>query len=491
MSYVIGIDVGTTNIKALVIDQSGQTVAFAKRNSPFQDFNGHDAYECHSFWENICQLLRETIANMQKQGASPKDLRGIAVASMGEMGFPVGSKDAVFPAISWYDLCSTKYWEELCDKISQERQVDITGQKIIHIFSIAKLMWLKAEYPHIYDEMATWLCIADYVSFKLCGSRCMERSLAARTGLLDYKTGTWSEEILQIAGIDEEKMPRLVHGGAYLGAITDQAADDTGLPPGTPVFAGGHDHICASFATGVWEPGTIMDSSGTTEVVVRTEAQRENTLTAGQKGFNIGPHVRLDHYYIMGGISAAGVSVDWYRKEFYGGSPQHTEIGSLIYLPHLRGSSSPTRDPRSKGAFLGITDRHGNSDFLQAIYEGVAFELKQTIDGMGKYPKKIIGVGGGYQNDRWTQIKADVMQTEIELPSIKEATALGAALLAGVGSGMFPTPEDAFHNTFRIEKRFVPNFKYQKYYEEKYRIFQSLYSTLIDVNNGLSTLNAY
>ena len=197
---------------------------------------GHNAYECHSFWENICQLLKETAARMLERGASPKELRGIAVASMGEMGFPVGKKDAIFPAISWYDLCSVRYWEQLCDRISLERQVKITGQKIIHIFSVAKLMWLKAEHPRIYDEMDTWLCIADYVSFKLCGSRCMEKSLATRTGLLDYRTDTWSDEILKMAGIDSEKLPCLVHGGERLGEVTIQAANDTGLPPGLPVF---------------------------------------------------------------------------------------------------------------------------------------------------------------------------------------------------------------------------------------------------------------
>ena len=487
----MGIDVGTTNIKALVINEHGEVIAFAKRSSPFQNFEGHNAYECHSFWENICQLLKETAARMLERGASPKELRGIAVASMGEMGFPVGKKDAIFPAISWYDLCSVRYWEQLCDRISLERQVKITRQKIIHIFSVAKLMWLKAEHPRIYDEMDTWLCIADYVSFKLCGSRCMEKSLATRTGLLDYRTDTWSDEILKMAGIDSEKLPCLVHGGERLGEVTIQAANDTGLPPGLPVFAGGHDHICASFATGAWDPGTVMASSGTTEVVVKPEPIKANTLEAGEKGFNVGPHVYPHSCYIMGGIPASGVSVDWYQREFHGSSPQRTEIGSLIYLPHLRGSSSPTRDPRSKGAFLGITDRHVNSDFMQAVYEGVAFELKQAIEDMGKDVKKIIGVGGGYQNDRWTQIKADVLQTEIVLPSIKEATALGVALLASIGSGMFPTAEDALRKTFRIEKKFVPNCRHQKYYEEKYRVFQSLYGTLLDINKGLSALNAY
>ena len=147
----MGIDVGTTNIKALVINENGEAIAFAKRSSLFQNFEGRNAYECHSFWENICQLIKETTARMRERGASPKELCGIAVASMGEMGFPVGKKDAIFPAISWYDLCSVRYWEQLCDRISLERQVKITGQKIIHIFSVAKLMWLKAEYPRIYD----------------------------------------------------------------------------------------------------------------------------------------------------------------------------------------------------------------------------------------------------------------------------------------------------------------------------------------------------
>lgn len=167
MDYLIGLDIGTTNIKALVIDHTGKQVAFAKRTSPFAAFGIHQAYFAESFWQNISTLLAEAIANMRLQGADSSCIRGLAVSSMGEMGFPMGKDGALYPAISWYDQCSVPYVEQLKKIIPLEKQIDLLGQKLLHIFTVSKIMWLKSEHPQIYEDMETWLCMADYVAYKL------------------------------------------------------------------------------------------------------------------------------------------------------------------------------------------------------------------------------------------------------------------------------------------------------------------------------------
>jgi len=491
MDYLIGLDIGTTNIKSLVIDQTGRVAAFSKRPSPFSQFGSHQAYYAEEFWENVSLLLTESVVKMRRKGADSSKIRGIAVSSMGEMGFPMGKEDAIFPAISWYDQCSVPYTDALKKIIPEDSQFAILGQKLLHIFTISKLMWLKDQHPDIYEQMETWLCMADYVSFKLCGSRCMDLSLSARTGMLDYRHRCWSEEIISQAGITPEKLPCLVQSGDLLGRLRREAAEITGIPQGTPVFAGGHDHVCESFACGGGTPGALMDSSGTTEALVFTESGQQRLAEAGRSGFNLGPHVCRDMYYIIGTILASGASVDWFQKAFGASKAELRAIGSLVFVPHLRGSSSPSRDPSAKGAFLGITDTCTGQDFMQSVYEGLAFELRTTLEGMtgGKIPKKIIGVGGGYINDIWTQVKANILETEIDVPVVQEATAMGAALLAGLGSGVFTTAEEAFAATFRIGKRFFPDGKNQTYYRDKLHIYRTLYQTMAEMNAALSALN--
>ena len=491
MDYLIGLDIGTTNIKVLAIDQTGRPTAFCKRSSPFVQFGVHQAYYAKEFWENVCTLLAEVVAEMRRQGANPAKIRGIAVSSMGEMGFPLGKEDALFPAISWYDQCSVPYTEALKEQIPEDTQLNILGQRLLHIFTLPKLMWLKDQHPAVYEQMETWLCMADYVAFKLCGSRCMDLALAARTGMLDYKNRCWAEPVLECAGVEMKMLPQLVQGGTLLGSLRREVADETGIPEKTPIFAGGHDHVCESFACGGGVPGILLDSCGTSEALVFAENDHICLAAAGKKGFNIGPHVRKDMYYIMGGILASGASVDWYQKTFGSSPAEQRSIGSLTFVPHLRGSSSPSRDPRAKGAFLGITDTRSNRDFMQAVYEGLAFELRATAEGItgGKMPKKIIGVGGGYLNDGWTQLKANILETEIDVPVVQEATAMGAALLAGLGSGVFTDAEEAFSATFRVGKRFLPNEANREYYRDKFAIYRSLYQTMIKTNTALSALN--
>ena len=489
--YLIGLDIGTTNIKALVIDTKGRQAACCRRPSPFTGWKGHQVYMENELRENVFSLLADSAAELRRNGGDPRRVRGIAAASMGEMGFPMGAEGALFPAVSWYDPCSEPFCEALRQRLGAEAQYEHLGQRLLYIFSVSRLMWLKQDYPEIYDAMETWLCMADHAAWCLCGSRSMDLSLAARTGMLDWREKRWSDAVIAAAGLDREKLPALCRSGDRLGRLSRAAAEATGLPEGIWVSAGGHDHVCESYACGGGEPGSVMDSSGTTEALVIARDDPDLLSRAGRKGFNIGSHARPGMGYVMGGIPASGASVDWYRRSFGDHPLRDDDRNGVIFLPHLRGSSSPARDLRSRGAFLGLTDRHGPEDMMRAVYEGLAFEVKAVAEEMadGAGTGSLVGVGGGYLNEAWAQMKADVLETEIEVPECREAIAMGAAMLAGVGSGVYADAGEALVACRRPGARYRPREERFAYYREKYGIYRNVCDTLFGIHAALGELS--
>ncbi len=270
--------------------------------------------------------------------------------------------------------------------------------------------------------MRHWACMEDFLAFRLTRRLKMDYSIGSRTMMMDIERGAWSPEILACAGISENMLPELAPSGTLVGEVTAEAARMTGLKPGTMVFAGGHDHVCGAFASGIFADNVILDSSGTAEEVLTATRDRERLRLLGSKGFNIGRHVYGGLFYTAGGIPASGAAMDW-----FGGVWPLTEqerrlkvagAHGMMFLPHLRGSSTPTRDQKSKGAFLGLREYHTGSDFSQAVTEGLCYEFRQVALALlgDEPPQKIVAIGGGTKNREWIQTKADIMQTVIEIP---------------------------------------------------------------------------
>lgn len=487
MNYLIGIDAGTTNQKVILFDEEGTVVRQASRPSPLTASpDGTAVYDAHAVWEQICALLRE----ITFEDGHRRQIAGIAVTGMAEAGVPLSkSGEALYPFIAWYDPRTVPYTAWWNQHYGAANIAEITGLRVQHIFSVNKLMWLRDHLPEVYRQMAMWACMEDFIAFRLSGVLKMDTSIGSRTMMMDLQRQDWSPAILEAAGISPEILPELVPSGTRVGQVTTAAAAKTGLLAGTPVYAGGHDHVCGALACGVLSPGAVLDSSGTAEEILAASSDFGRIQTLGAEGFNAGRHVAARRYYMAGGIPASGAAVDWFQNQF---SPEPASdrpaAEGLLFLPHLRGGSSPERNPVSRGAFLGIRHFHTRADFQQAVYEGLSFEFLQSLLHLteGAPPEKIIAIGGGTKNRRWMETKADVTGLPIEIPAIQESTALGAALLAGIGAGIYASAEDAAARVYRVGTTIRPKEGLREAYDRKFSVFTQVYDTLLPLHQELS-----
>jgi xylulokinase len=498
MEYLIGIDIGTTHIKASVFDIHGKEAAAAILPTPATVLGAETViYDPQVLWSTLCGVLSRVLSDLdKKETPSARGLiAGIAVASMAESGVPLNScGKPLYPIISWFDSRTKTFLAYWKNGFGQDKVFDITGQRLQHIFTVNKILWLKKNEPDVFKNMKHWLGVDGYISYRLTGEYSMDFSQATRTMMLDIRSGRWSKEILDKTGINAAILPPLKQSGTCIGEITEEAAAQTGLKKGTRVYAGGHDHICSAFAVGAFEKGIFMDSSGTAEPVLTALTDIEPLLMFGSAGYSVGNHVAKDRFYVYGSITSSGATVDWYQKEFMN---QYADMGvrtaganGLLFLPHLRGSSSPTRDPISKGAFLGIRTYHTYLDFSQAVYDGLGFELKQIIEiiSNGESPKKMIAVGGGTKNSIWMQTKADILGMPIEVPVVQEGTAMGAALLAGMGAGVYRDGKEAVAKTYRVGTVIEPESKNAAIYCRLYETYRKLFKALYEINCDLEQL---
>lgn len=489
MQYLIGIDAGTTNQKAILFDENGTIICQSRRPSPLTTFpDGSAVYDAGAVWGQICALLREITSGVSREILGR--IAGIAVTGMAEAGVPLSkSGEPLYPFIAWYDARTAPYaaWWNRQGRAAEI--TEITGLRVQHIFSVNKLMWIRDHLPDVYERMSAWACMEDFIAFRLSGVLKMDVSIGSRTMMMDLEKRCWSSDILKAAGISPDVLPELVSSGSFVGRVTERASAETGLLSGTPVYAGGHDHVCGALACGVLSPGVVLDSSGTAEEILAASPDVSRIQELGREGFNVGCHVAAKRYYMAGGIPASGAAVDWFRNQF---SPEAScgRAEGLLFFPHLRGGSSPDRNADSRGAFLGVRHFHTRADFQQAVYEGLSFEFRQGLLRLTKgiCPEKIIAIGGGTKNRRWIETKASVTGLPIEIPAIQESTALGAAMLSGIGAGIYASAEDAAARVYRVGETVRPNPALREAYERKFLIFSQVYEALLPLNQQLSNL---
>ena len=281
----------------------------------------------------------------------------------------------------------------------------ITGLNYNYIYSLFKMLWTKENQPELYSQAAHWLCVPDFINYRLTGELATDYSIAGRTLLFDIKERNWSKPLLDLAGLDGTLLPPVAPSGTCIGRITQEAAAQTGLPEGIPVALGGHDHICGALAAGVVEPGRVLDSMGTSESVIAVFDQLPELEREAFSGFNAGCHVVPDLYYIQGSIHGSGKSVDWYVREFATSleaflaeaEGAHPGAQGLFYVPHLRGGGPPVRSPTAKPVLwvCGITTPEltlpAASGSLCLEVNLVLQSMEQVWPGVGK----IHAIGGG------------------------------------------------------------------------------------------------
>lgn len=481
---LLGIDVGTSNVKVIAFDQDGRARARASRPTPTKhEGRGRAVHDAEELWGVVSELLREVVAGL----AAPVDVAGVAVASMGEEGFPLdGQGQVLCPGILWHDERTRELTSEWEARVGRTRLYQLTGLPAHHMFTALKLQWLVRHQPEVMRRAAHWLWVGDYMAYRLSGAMATTPSLASRTMLYDLRGGRWCRELVETAGIDPGLMPPIADSGTVVGAVTTEAARQTGLPAGTPVVAGGHDHICGCLACGAIEPGDVVDSGGTAEALTKIVGRTDlDALLTQGGGPACGAHVVSGRYYALG-TRHTGAVIAWWERLLAGRDEDRSILGEaersprgangLLFVPYMFGKDIPDADPAATGALVGLHADHSRGDVMRAVIEGVCYDTvalhRLLVQVGGGEQSHVTAIGGLVRNRLWLRLKAEVIGVTVRVPEQEEAVAQGAALLAGLGTGVYEGAPSMMMRTLRYEETIEPDAEaieaYRRLYEKAY-----------------------
>jgi xylulokinase len=509
MDYIAGIDLGSTSLKCVIYDLAGNVVASGsratERYNPYPDHPDWTVWQPEQIWGGAAAAVKEAVCKL----ANPHQIKAVAVTGMGMDGVPVDEQGHwLYPFISWHDPrteTQLQWWEK---NIGVEETFRIGGNTLWRFNTALRLLWMAEHEPEILARTDKWLLIEDFLNFMLCGRQATDYSMASCTLLFNQQDRDWSEELLSQAGIERRLLCEAHPSGTQLGEVTNRAAAATGLPVGTPVVLGGHDYLCSALPVGAFKPGVVLDVTGTWEIVLAAIQAPVLTPEVQKLGVTVETHVARDTYAVWGGAVASDM-LEWYRKQ-YGFEAQqraHEEGGvdwdylmsevsasppgarGVMFLPHMSAAGCPVVDARSLGAFVGLSNFAERGDMLRAIIEGLDYQVLDIVsslkNGLGISPERLVVVGGATRNSFWMQNKADITGLPIDVPDLEEATTLGAAILAGIGIGLYRNEQDAFEQVYKPGKTYLPDPKVASQYAEWFQIYKQLYPVLKPINHQI------
>jgi xylulokinase len=486
--YYLGIDVSTTATKALLIDKSGQVVAVASTEYPFETPRPLWSEQHPDLWWDGAQ--KSIRAVIQKSGVAAENIR--AVGLTGQMHGLVLLDEAgqvLRPAILWNDQRTQAQCDQIHERLGRERFIAISGNVALTGFTAPKILWVAQNEPEVYAKVRHILLPKDFVRYHLTGDYGMDKADGSGTVLFDLKERNWSPEILAALQIKPEWLPPTFEGNAFTGVISKSAAEATGLLAGTPVAAGGGDQAAQAVGVGAVEPGIIGLTVGTSGVVFATTP---SALIEPQGRLHAFCHAVPGAWHFMGVMLSAAGSLQWYRDTLAAGlgfdellqEAVDIPAGSegLQFLPYLSGERTPYPDPQARGAFIGLTIRHNRAHLTRSVLEGVSFGLKDIftlIRNSGlKQIQQVRASGGGTKSPLWRQILASVLDSELVTVNTTEGAAFGAALLAGVGAGAWADVRTACRQTIQITGQTTPLQSDVDVYRKSYSVYQELYPAL-------------
>jgi xylulokinase len=444
----IGLDVGTSGVKAILVAADGRVIASRTADYPLLiPRPGWTEQEPDAWWQASCRVLRA----LAEAAPGPIEALGLTGQMHGAV-FLDGEGAVIRPAILWNDQRTAAECAEITARVGAERLRTLAGNPALTGFQAPKLLWLRHQEPAAYARLRHLLLPKDFVRFRLTGARATDASDAAGTLLLDLARRDWSDEILAALEIERGWLPRVHEGPEVTGRISAAGAAASGLPEGLPVVAGGGDNAAAAVGCGVVRPGSGFVSLGTSGVVFVATAGLQIDPSGALHAFC---HAVPGRYHLMGVTLAAGGSLRWYRDVIEqaaadpAADPYDRMLAraaeappgaeGLFFLPYLAGERTPHMDPRARGGWLGLTLAHDERHLLRALIEGVGFTLADClalIRRLGEQPQMLYAVGGGARSALWREILAAQLDLRLQRLTAEEGPALGAALLAAVGAGV-------------------------------------------------------
>jgi xylulokinase len=493
VSVLVGLDVGTGGARAVAVDTSGEIVAEASSEYPLHTPRpGWTEQDPEDWWEGA----KEVLAKVASQAG---EVAGIGLTGqMHGSVFLDGSDRVVRPALLWNDQRTQAQCDRITQAVGGERLISISGNPALTGFQAPKIVWLRDEEPENYGRVSRVLLPKDYVRLRLTGEHATDASDAAGTLLLDMRARDWSPEILDALEIPHEWMPEVYEGPENTGILRESVAAELGLPANIPVAAGGGDNAAAAVGTGIVGSGLVNSSVGTSGVLFAHTEEFKPDPSGRLHAFC---HAVPGAYHLMGVTLSAGGSLSWWREALGGdfdelvGAASDVPPGSegLVFLPYLSGERTPHLDPKARGAFFGLTARHGIAHMTRAVMEGVMFSLRDSLEIMRDLDVPIEDVratGGGARSELWRQLQADIYATPIRRTVADEGPAYGAALLAGVASGTYADVDEATTVVELREEITEPDPERSKLYENYYEVYRSLYPATSSAMSRLTDLAA-
>lgn len=497
-TYLLGLDVGTTGAKALLIDDAGGVVASTTTEYPM--YTPHPQWaeqDPTDWWDAAQQSIRGVLAT---DGVQAGDVA--AVGLTGQMHGLVlldSAGDVLRRCIMWNDQRTAAQCAAITEHVGAQRVLELTGNPVLPGFTAPKILWVREHEPAVYDRIAKVLLPKDYLRYRLTGGYYGEVSDASGTSMFNIGERAWSDEMLDAMGIPRAWLPEVTESPVVSARVNATAANLTGLVEGTPVVGGGGDQAAQAVGTGIVSEGLVSATLGTSGVVF-----------AASDEYRVEPDGRLHAFchavpgmwHLMGVMLSAAGSFRWYRDTLGDMEQAKAEVQDedpydlltaaaadvpagcegLIFLPYLTGERTPHPDPDARGAFFGLTLRHTKAHLTRAVLEGVSYGLRDSLELMrelGLTIEQVRASGGGARSQLWRQILADVFATEIATVNVTEGAAYGAALLAGVGAGVYDSVIDAARSAIRVTDSTRPS-NAARAYAEYYPRYRALYPALKD-----------
>lgn len=504
MQALLGIDLGTTGIKAaLFATDDGHVLASAFVDYPlFHPQPGWAEQNPADWWQATLVAIGTCLREGKRHGVRAEDVRGVGLS--GQMhGVVLLDEDAqvLRPCIIWADQRSDEQCQWITERVGLARLIEYVSNPALPGFSAPKALWVRDHEPDTFARARLLLLPKDYIRYRLTGVALMEISDAAGTCLLDVKKGTWSRELLEAIDLDPALLPPIIPADGVAGAITPEVAARTGLLAGTPVAGGGADNACGAVGNGVVRAGLALVSIGTSGVVLAYANSPQIDTSSPVPRVHTFNHAVPQAWYLMGVTQSAGLSLRWLRDNI--GLPERAleqwtgldayellareaasvPAGSsgLFFLPYLQGERTPHLDAYARGGWIGLSAIHDRRHLVRSVLEGVAFSLKDCfaiINEQGLSIEQVRATGGGAKSPVWRQIIADVLGVELVTTSAHEGPAFGAALLAGVASGVYSSIQQACALTVHTVEQTTPDTERVTLYAQAYETYRALYPAL-------------
>lgn len=490
---LMGIDLGATGIKAGVFCLDGRLIAsVSRRNGPIPQPGGEEGWlvwDADSIWDRVCQCTREVIGRL----ASPSQVCGVSVSGFGVDGAPVDrSGRLLYPLSSWHDTRNLAETEWLLEQIDPYEIYEITGFHNYNMQTINRLRWLVVHEPEVMNKAYRYLMTQDFLVNRLSGEFTTEVTMASTTTALDIDEDRWSDRMLDTIGVDKNIFPEVSQSGCKIGEVTREAAEKTGLQAGTQVATGGHDCEIGALGAGVTNPETFVDITGTWEMVIAILRKFTPNRELFDSGIDWERHC-LPGQYLCQSLMIAGGVVEWVGANLYRDTAEdklyRTMVeeaqnygpgaGGVAVLPSFIRGAGPFRAHASLGTILGLTTTTTRGQIIRAVFEAACYQLARQIkvieNNTDAVCKRLRSLGGVQKNEFWLQMKADVTGLPVEVAENPEVTLLGAAILAGIGAGIYRDAEDALSRMSFPMTVYEPDREcHEKYMDWYTRVFSNI-----------------